>query len=125
MDNKCLAPHRLHKPSCLEHSHICLLHLSKLSTLIVICQIVIQYTTGYKQRAENKIHKNVGGKIKDGTGRANPDHKAADTGCIPFAWFGDKFLVHIIPRNSGTGQVVDKVEENQMHTHHWQKRKQS
>ena len=83
-------------------------------------QVIKQDTLGYKEWAEYKVHENVCGKIKDGAGWSNPDHKTAYTGGIPFPWFGNKLFIYIVPWDCCTGQVVDQVQENQMYTFHWQ-----
>ena len=87
-------------------------------------QVIEQDTLGYKERAEYKVHENVSGKVKDGAGWSDPDHKTAYTGGIPFPWFGNKFFIYIVPWDCRTGQVVDQVQENQMDAHHGQERQE-
>ena len=66
-------------------------------------QVIEQDTLGYKEWAEYKVHENVCGKIKDGAGWSNPDHKTAYTGGIPFPWFGNKLFIYIVPWDCRTG----------------------
>ena len=125
VNDQCLAPHGFHEPSSLEHPDILRLHSRKLRSAVMSGQIVEQNTTGHEHGAEYKIHENVGCKVEDGAGRSDPNHKTAYTGSIPFPGLCDKFLVHVIPGNRGTGQVVDQVQKNQMHAHHRQEGQQS
>lgn len=75
-------------------------------------QVIEQDTLRYKEWAEYKVHENVCGKIKDGAGWSDPDHKTAYTGGIPFPWFGNKLFIYIDPmglpyrtgRRSGSGK---------------------
>jgi len=115
-----LAPHRFHEPSGLEHSDILLLKRCQFCTAEMGGQIIEQHAVGYEQRAKYKVHENIGCKIEDGAGWPNPDHKTSNTGSIPFTWFGDELLIHIVPWNCRAGQVINQVQENQVHAHHRQ-----
>ena len=108
----------------LEHPNILRLNCRKLCAAVMSGQIVEQNTAGHEHRAEYKIHENVGCKVENGAGGSNPNHKTAYTGGIPFPGLCDKFLIHVIPRNRGTGQVVNQIQENQMHAHHRQEGQQ-
>ena len=87
-------------------------------------QIVKQDAAGYEQRAEHKVHENIGGKVEDGAGRSNPEHEVAHAGSIPFPGLCDELLVHVVPRNCRAAQIVDQIQEDEMHAHHGQEGQQ-
>ena len=54
----------------------------------------------------------------------NPDHKATNAGRVPFPGLCNEFLIHIIPRDGSTRQIIDQIQENQMYAHHGQEGQQ-
>ena len=72
--------------------------------------------------AEHKPHQRKGRHVKNGRGRANPDHKAADVSCIPLARFAQELFVRFVPRQRELGDVVHQVLQQQLDREHRQER---
>ena len=61
---------------------------------------------------ETAVQKGVCCPVEDRTRRPDPDHKIPNAGCFPLAWNSDKFLIHVVPGDGGTAQIIDQVQQD-------------
>ena len=75
------------------------------------------------RRADNKIHQQESQDIKDGTHRPYDQHEPPQVRSIPGAGSFQEFLIHVVPRDSRTGDIIDQVQQNQLDGSHGKERK--
>lgn len=112
VDHQRLAPHGFHKPPGMEHGRISSLHLCQFRSSVMSRQVIIKHAAGNEYRAENEVQKGVCCPVEDRTRRPDPDHKIPNAGCFPLAWNSDKFLIHVVPGDGGTAQIIDQVQQD-------------